>query len=73
MKVIWEEQDIIVGRKFKLPSANETWIIGHIPSRVGKEKYVTISLCDGMVTTPISAEWMASILTDGGYLPIELC
>ena len=73
MKVIWEEEDIIVGRKFKLPIANETWIIGYIPSCAGKEKYVNISLCDGMVTTPISAEWMASILTDAGYLPIELC
>lgn len=59
MKVIWEEEDIIVGRKFKLPGTNETWIIGYIPTCVGKESML-IFLC---VT-----EWSLHLLVLNGWL-----
>jgi hypothetical protein len=72
VKVIWEAQDIIVGRKFKLPSSNETWMIGYIPSCVGKEKYAKISMSDGMVTDTVGVEYMADSLNADGSLPIEL-
>ena len=71
MKVIWEEDDIIVGRKFMKKGTSEIWIIGYTAFTNG-EKYVTVSLSDGMVTEAINADTMAKRLTQSNYLPIEL-
>lgn len=71
MKVIWEAKDINPGRKYSKPGI-ETWIIGYMANMHSTDRYVSISISDGMVTKPKTKEDMAEDLTTSGYLPVEL-
>ena len=77
MKAIWEEDDIIAGRRYTIPETNEVWLIGY---RVdiepqdqpkGPKKFVQISLNDGMCCCEATAADIARTLTYQGYLPLE--
>lgn len=72
MRVIWEAEDIVVGRRYSKPGLDEEWIIGFIGGMGGPIRYVSISDQDGMVTGPKSKEEIALDLTEAGYLPVEL-
>lgn len=72
MKVIWEEKDITPGRRYTKEGIGEKWIVGYLSGALGDARYVSVSDQDGMVTEPRTKEQIAQILTDNGYLPVEL-
>lgn len=76
MKVIWEEKDIFVGRKFINPGTEEVWMIGYTVDidapRGAPKKYRMISLSDGMCCDECTREQMAIDLTTQGYVPVEI-
>ena len=72
MKVTWEEKDINPGRIYSKEGIDEKWIIGYLSAMDGPECYVSVSNRDGMVTDPRTKEQMAQLLTENGYLPVEL-
>lgn len=71
MKIIWQEEDIQVGRIYGRPGMKETWMIGYRPEIDGTIRYVSISMVDGMITLPQTKAEMAEILTSNEYCPIE--
>lgn len=72
MKVIWEAQDIRPGRKYGKPSHSEEWMIGFLSFVDGPQKYVSISMVDGMITPPMGELELAKSLTESGYVPVEI-
>lgn len=72
MKVEWEAEDIVPGRRYGKEGLREKWVIGYLSFADGQERYVSISDQDGMVTEPKAKEQMARNLTENGYLPLEL-
>lgn len=71
MKFVWEESDIKPGRVYSKVGITEQWIIGYVPGLDSKSNRVHISLSDGMVLPPQTAEALAADLTEGGYVPLE--
>jgi hypothetical protein len=72
MKVTWEAEDIIPGRRYSKPGIKEIWAIGFLAYESTQERYVSVSNQDGMVTEPKFKENFAADLTEQGYLPVEL-
>lgn len=73
MLVTWEAKDIKAGRRVKKPGTREAWMIGyHATGCNGAGKYTLVSLNDGMVCPPQTAEQLAETLNLGGELPEEL-
>lgn len=72
MKVIWEPNDIKAGKVYAKSETGEKWMIGYLSWKGDADKYVSISLLDGWVTTANSQSALAEKLTEDGYLPIEL-
>ena len=72
MKVTWEADDIKPGRRYSKPGIGEKWILGYISDMDGPARYVSVSDQDGMVTEPRTKEQVAQVLTENGYLPVEL-
>ena len=72
MKVTWQEEDIITGRRYGKPGCNETWAIGYLSWVNINQAYVSISNQDGMVSEATSKQGLAEYLNKFGYLPIEL-
>lgn len=73
MKVEWIAEDIKPGRHVGKKDRNETWMIGYkADTKENEARYSLVSLSDGMITTPITAEAMAQMLNKCGDLPIEL-
>lgn len=71
MRFVWEENDIICGRKFGKKGVSERYIIGYgYPEKLNKVYYI-ISLQDGLVSDSGSASSLASDLTQYGYVPFE--
>ena len=70
MKYQWTADDIIVGRRYSTPGIREEWMIGYLSGVLGPAKYVSISLSDGMVTSPNTREELAKMLTEYGYSPV---
>lgn len=71
MKFIWEEKDVIPGRKYSRAGIQETWMIGYRAECESDKQYVSISLSDGMVTLPSSKEDLSITLSQLDYVPIE--
>lgn len=71
MKFIWEETDIVGGRKYNRDGLTEIWMIGYQYNEAGNQEYVSISLTDGIVTIPSSKPALAADLTMAGYVPCE--
>ena len=71
MKFTWEEEDIVPGRKIVQGTEGKIWVIGWLPHIAEAERYVLVSLVDGIVTPPKSKEQMATMLTQGGMVPVE--
>ena len=46
MKFIWEEKDILVGRRYGRIEITEEWMIGYLFWIGAEERYVSISLGD---------------------------
>ena len=72
MQVIWEDNDIIAGRIYGKKSIKEKWIIGYRSDLLTPGRYVSISLSDGCVTSPLTKESFADMLTRNKYLPQEV-
>lgn len=73
MKIIWGAEDINPGRRYSKKNIGETWIIGYRSDTDDDVvRYVSISENDGMVTIPYTKEGLAEILTEYGYIPVEL-
>lgn len=72
MKVIWEVNDIILGRRYGKPGFIEEWTIGYLAWEHESARYISVSNQDGMVTNPHTKERLAEILTENDYLPLEL-
>jgi len=71
MRCIWDPRDIKPGRIIGKPDRTERWMIGYIADR-GTNRYVLVSLSDGLVTLPVPPDMLASQLTKEGELPSEL-
>lgn len=71
MKVVWEEEDIMVGRRYSRKGI-ETWLIGFLAGGEEGCNYVSVSLADGMVSPAETKAGMARKLTEGAYLPVEV-
>ena len=71
MKFTWEEEDIVPGRKIVQGTEGKIWVIGWLPHIAEAERYVLVSLADGLVTPPKSKEQMATMLTQGRMIPAE--
>ena len=71
MKIIWECSDIKPGQIVSKPNI-ERWIIGYLSYTDHNEKWVLISLSDGLVTKPTGKVKMAKDLNESKYLPIQL-
>lgn len=81
MKYLWEPQDITVGRFYvKHKALDERADIGYVTSTMhmigfassgfdGTKNLVSISVSDGMVGKPGSAEEICDILNQGEYSP----
>jgi hypothetical protein len=72
MKVIWETEDIKPGRRYSKKGIGENWIIGYLSDTDGEDRYVSVSELDGMVSVPYTTERMAQMLTENGFMPVEL-
>ena len=78
MKVVWEDADIVVGRRYTKPGTNEVWLIGYRvdiepqDQTKGPKRFVQISLNDGMCCCDATAADIALALTHQGYVPLEL-
>lgn len=74
MKVIWETEDIKVGRRFGHPACAERGIIGYDPREEDTQsKYVLVSLSDGMIIcAPTTKFLITKQLNDEDYQPDEL-
>ena len=72
MKVTWEETDIKPGRSVGKPTRKERWMIGYLAAEHTEERYVLISLIDGMTQPPVTKRVMAISLTENGEIPAEL-
>lgn len=72
MKVTWEAKDIWPGRRYSKPGIGEQWILGYISDMDGPARYISVSDRDGMATDPRTKEQIAQLLTEHGYLPVEL-
>lgn len=72
MKVTWEDDDIISGRRFGRKGIKEVHIIGYIVPKEGKNIITVTSLEDGNVWYQGTAPFLAMILNENDYLPVEL-
>jgi hypothetical protein len=72
MKVTWEADDIVPGRRYSKKGIGEKWIIGYLSDVAGEGRYVSVSDRDGLVTSPGTKEYLANALNEEGYLPVEL-
>ncbi len=68
MKFIWEENDIRAGVKFRKRGTQEVHMVGYMADR-SENVYVSISLSDGMVQSPVNRITFAESLNAAGYEP----
>lgn len=71
MRVIWDEDDVKVGRVYGKSGIKEQWLIGYRADLSGDARYVSVSTSDGMVTIPRTKRGMAENLSRNGYSPVE--
>ncbi|XAI95975.1 hypothetical protein [Microcystis phage Mwe-JY26] len=77
MKVIWEAEDIIPGRRVSVRKSSEVWLLGYDASIANNNgtsaRYCMVSLEDGVVIVKNSTKTeLAEHLTTHLYLPIEV-
>lgn len=76
MRVIWEEMDIIAGRRLAAEGVAEQWIIGYSVlvdgSHGNRNEYILISLDDGALQQRGNKAELAKIITDSELIPLEL-
>lgn len=72
MKVTWEAEDIIPGRRYSKPGIQEVWTIGFLAAEQTQVRYVSVSNQDGMVTPPMAKGDLAASLNTSEYIPVEL-
>lgn len=80
MKFIWEEDDITPGRYYYRNDgpradlgylASVTHKIGFLAGESSSACYVSVSVCDGMVTKPKTKAELAASLNEGAYVPLS--
>lgn len=73
MKIIWEPQDIVAGRRVGKLDRGERWIIGYNPLMIKDEpRYMLVSLSDGMVNQYYDKQGLCDRLNAAGEMPSEL-
>ncbi len=77
MKVVWEESDIVAGRRLQKPDCGITgsWIIGYDPTQ-NVHRYALIAVSDGMIRMLGTKQDVVEHLNKlelGELLPVELC
>lgn len=72
MKIIWQDCDIISGRRYGKPGSNERWTIGYVCGAITTGQYVAVSDSGWMVTEPRTREEMVEMLNKEEYQPVEL-
>jgi hypothetical protein len=72
MKIEWEADDIVCGRRVGHPDRSEQHMIGFLANVAGLDRYVLISLSDGMVSDRYTKEMLAARLNSSAERPIEL-
>ena len=73
MRIQWEAQDIISGRRVCIPEKKLTWIIGYSQLEEGLGNRALICESDGCVIQARSSSIeIAGYLTGKNYWPIEL-
>jgi hypothetical protein len=73
MKIEWQAEDIVAGRRIAHPGCSEQSLIGFVAAehRSDHQAFVLISLSDGMVQPPMTAQAVADQLNRNGDMPIE--
>ncbi len=72
MKIQWQADDIKSGRTVGKIGRSERWMIGYEGTPENPDRrYVLISLSDGLVSPPATAEMMAADLNKSGEIPVE--
>lgn len=73
MKIIWEADDIKVGRRAKAPGDSEAFIIGYDPAFEDTKNLYLISLADGRIYhRGVTHLKMVHILNEHNLCPVEL-
>lgn len=72
MKIEWEIADIKPGRVVGKPGRKERWMIGYVAADQTEHRWTLVSLSDGMIQIPRSADLLATSLTESGELPAEV-
>lgn len=72
MKYTWEPGDIKGGRKVTIKNTKEIWVIGYVYVQGEKEnRYVLVSLNDGLVTKAHTKQELCNIFNSNNYEPVE--
>ena len=69
MKVIWESDDVFIGRRVKAKGCSETWTVGYLSDMF---KFALISDQNHIIKGVNFSKEMAAHLTEYHYLPAEL-
>lgn len=73
MKIEWEADDIVCGRRVGHHDRSEQHMIGFFVVDAGNpERYALISLSDGMIAGPFTKEKLADLLNKTAEVPVEL-
>jgi hypothetical protein len=72
MRIEWEADDIICGRRVGHPDRSEQHMIGYLANVGALDRYVLISLSDGMVSDRYTKEMLAARLNSSAERPVEL-
>lgn len=72
MKLVWEEEDIVIGERVKYRNKKEVFIIGFMPfKKVDYEaRYTYISLNDGQIMSDgLTKKELAKVFTEDEIIP----
>lgn len=73
MKIVWEAEDVVPGRILRYPHSPGDWMIGYLSDEAkDKDKFVLISMVDGMVKMTSTKEELAERLNASEMKPAEL-
>lgn len=71
MKVEWEAEDIVMGRRVTRYRGDEVYMLGY-QGFLGPKRYVLVSLSDGMTSECYTRVQLAEQLNSGGLKPLEV-
>lgn len=72
MRVSWEEADVKPGQQVGKAKIRERLLIGFLAAEAGENRFVVVSLLDGMTEPAMKRGELAIWLTEGGWMPATL-